>query len=290
MEQSVLWKISPLVAEWLSSKENLLWTSWALNDDSAIVELGCGISGLIALSLAPSIGLYILTDQVYIRKLLEKNLKSNFAPAPTIHQPNKRHSCRSRRPRKPNYLQQHSLSSACAGEEIKSKGLGNIIFAPLDWELDSSSRLKEILTLRKLKSRCDSDHLISTPSKPPVDNDSGFDILLACDCIYNDALISPFVQTCVDICRFRPTFAQPESNADQVESLMISESPLKPTLCIISQQLRSPDVFENWLRESMVEFHVWRVKDEVLGKDLRGGSGYVVHMLLLREGRGYKEA
>jgi hypothetical protein len=274
----------------------LLWASSALNNDSTVVELGCGISGLIALSLAPSIRHYVLTDQVYIRKLLEENLESNSVPPLTIHHANKRRSSHSRRPRRLNPPHQHSISlplctrpKCNTSDTTETKGLRNVTFAPLDWELDSPSILKEISTLPKQESPDGSHRPTCTPNQPSVNNESGFDILLACDCIYNDALIGPFVQTCADICRFRPASAHisAKPNVDRAQSSPISEPLLRPTICIIAQQLRSADVFESWLQQSMEEFRVWRVKDEILGKDLRGGSGYVVHMLVLKEWSGY---
>lgn len=53
-------------------------------------------------------------------------------------------------------------------------------------------------------------------------------------------------------------------------------------MCVVAQQQRMPDVFETWLREAMRVFRVWRVADEVLGGKLGVGSGYLVHVLVLR--------
>jgi hypothetical protein len=94
--------------------------------------------------------------------------------------------------------------------------------------------------------------------------DGSFDAVIACDCIYNDALIDPLVQTCVDVCLLRETISQ-------------------PTLCIVAQQLRSAEVFEAWLEAFHKRFQVWRVPDSVISKDLRTDSGYVVHVGILRD-------
>jgi len=91
----------------------------------------------------------------------------------------------------------------------------------------------------------------------------GVDLVIACDCIYNYALIKPFVQTCVDICQSR-----------QGE---------RPTVCVIAQQLRQPDVFEEWLEEFNKHFMTWRLSDDVLTLPLRENSGFMVHIGILRD-------
>lgn len=103
----------------------------------------------------------------------------------------------------------------------------------LDWETDSVSHL------------------------PPAD------LIISCDCVYNEALIEPLNSTCAAICKLR-------------------DSQEKPTLCLIAQQLRSPDVFETWLKSFHDKFWVWQVPDGMLGEGLREGSGFVVHVGIVR--------
>lgn len=98
----------------------------------------------------------------------------------------------------------------------------------------------------------------------------GVDLLMACDCIFNYALIQPLVQTFVDICRIRK---QDETSPG---------APAKPTLCLIAQQLRQPEVFEQWLEAFHEHFRTWRLPDEMLTADLREGSGFVIHIGVLR--------
>ena len=88
---------------------------------------------------------------------------------------------------------------------------------------------------------------------------SPVDVVIACDCIYNEALIEPLNSTCAAICQL---------NTDK-------ES---PTLCVIAQQLRSPDVFEAWIKSFHRKFRAWQVPDRLLDEDLREGSGFVVHI------------
>jgi hypothetical protein len=90
----------------------------------------------------------------------------------------------------------------------------------------------------------------------------GVDVVIGCDCIYNYALIKPFVQTCLDVCQSR-----------------VGE---RPTVCVIAQQLRQPDVFEEWLEEFNKYFTTWRLSDDVLTVPLRENSGFVVHVGMLR--------
>lgn len=88
------------------------------------------------------------------------------------------------------------------------------------------------------------------------------DLVIACDCIYNEALIEPLNTTCASICTLKN-----DGN---------------PTLCIVAQQLRSPDVFEAWIKSFHRLFHTWQVPDRYLTKDLRENSGFVVHIGIVR--------
>lgn len=136
----------------------------------------------------------------------------------------------------------------------------NITFTTLDWETDDPAALKDS---------------IATHDGNTGHEDKGFDVLISCDCIYNEALIAPFVRTCADVCRLRAVYAPGRELGEREE---------KPTVCVIAQQQRSPEVFEAWLRETMRVFRVWRVSDEALGKKLASGSGYLVHVLVLKDG------
>ncbi|KAK6000524.1 hypothetical protein QM012_003770 [Aureobasidium pullulans] len=116
----------------------------------------------------------------------------------------------------------------------------NIQVESLDWETD------------------DVDSFLKSNNAP-----EGVDMVIACDCIYNYALIKPFVQTCVDICR--------------------SRTGERPTVCVIAQQLRQPDVFEEWLEEFNKYFSTWRLADDMLTEALRENSGFMVHIGILRQ-------
>ncbi|KAI5309019.1 hypothetical protein KEM55_004289, partial [Ascosphaera atra] len=227
-----------------------------------VAELGCGISGLIPLVLAPLVRSYIATDQEYVHKLLKENLEANYPS-------NLRGKPAGARVKK---AKSKTKTNSAAGQNFLHERTGNITFTPLDWETDSPSHLKLVLKASDEAGDNDEDG-----KEDAVDH--GFDLLVACDTIYNEALIPSFVQTCADICRLRPAYGSSSPSSGSSPDL---ESSRMPTLCIVAQHLRSSDVFERWCRESLREFHVWRVSDEETDGMLGLGSGYSVHVLLLR--------
>ncbi|KAI1337419.1 hypothetical protein F5Y15DRAFT_390206 [Xylariaceae sp. FL0016] len=218
---AVLWKITPMVAEWLASPRNVLCTSGIISSSASILELGCGISGLVGLAVSPLVSRYVLTDQSYVGRLVERNLQENTFLA------------------KPRPAQKRKTQSAATAQKP------NVDFKPLDWELDQV-----------------------TPSLTGSESCRSFDVVIACDCIYNETLIRPLVQTCVDTCKLRTQ----DSGASSV-----------PALCLVAQQLRDPEIFEGWIKEFHQCFHTWRVPDEVLSEELRASPGFVVHLGVLRE-------
>ena len=74
---AALWKISPLLAEWLQDTGNTIWKSGLLHQNSVLVELGCGITGLIGLVMAKRVAKYVLTDQRSVLKALQENVDAN---------------------------------------------------------------------------------------------------------------------------------------------------------------------------------------------------------------------
>ncbi|KAF7901211.1 hypothetical protein EAF00_003432 [Botryotinia globosa] len=238
---AVIWKITPLFAKWISSSTNPLIQHQIITPDSVVLELGCGISGLIALTLSPLLQTYILTDQPYVLKFLSQNLSSNSSSSSSTTN-SKSKSRKSKT----------SSSTSTSTSTTQQTSTNKIIPLTLDWETD-----------------------VVSPSLTCSETTNSFDIIIACDCIYNDALIPPFVQTCVDLCRLRSTSSSAKDQ-DPTE-------PSTPTFCVIAQQLRSPDVFESWLKEFNKFFRVWRVQEggiqeSGLGED----SGFVVHIGILR--------
>lgn len=236
MNFAVVWRISPLFAAWVSSRQNILFENDILNSSSTVLELGCGVSGIVALALGPCIGKYIATDQDYALKLLRQNVACNSTPS---SKPDRRKLRREQNgPKKP-------------AKAIHNADPEKIQVMALDWELDSLRTLPGLLEA----GECNTSGSVK----------GGVDAVVACDCIYNEALIELFVKTCAEICRLRQD--EPES---------------KPTVCIVAQQLRSPEVFESWLVAFHNSFRVWRMPDNLLIESLKQDSGFVIHIGIVR--------
>lgn len=228
----MVWKVTPLFAEWIATPQNIFFQTGVLGSAATALELGCGVSGIVSLALAPRIGRYVATDQDYALKLLRRNIMENASPTPSGKGKG------SKSGRNKETATKHPASSST-----------NIEVVPLDWETDSVSSLPALTKPKQVKGA--------------ENNAANLDILVACDCIYNDALIDPFVNTCAEICGLSST--------------------LDPTVCIIAQQLRAAEVFESWLKAFHRFFRIWRVPDELLIEGLRGNSGFVVHIGILRQ-------
>ncbi|KAF2774134.1 hypothetical protein EJ03DRAFT_284209 [Teratosphaeria nubilosa] len=139
-----------------------------------------------------------------------------------------------------------NLVTHAAAQITKSKKADNIRILALDWE---TSDVSLTLTSNGLAS--------------------GADIIVACDCIYNYALIEPFTQTCAEICRMRTAHHGEDGH-------------LRPTVCVLAQHLRQPEVFDEWLDRFMRGFRVWRVPGDVLSTEVGEESEFVVHLAVLR--------
>jgi len=113
----------------------------------------------------------------------------------------------------------------------------NIKFRTLDWEQDEVT--KDL-----------------TPA-------GSFDMVLAVDCVYNESLVKPLVQTLRDACRLK---------GDEGGEC----------IAVVAQQLRSDDVFQSWLKEFHKEFQTWRLEDLAVLDGLRPDDGFVVHIGILR--------
>ena len=214
---AVLWKITPPFAEWLIHSSVMS----TLDAESTVLELGCGISGLLALSLGPKIGHYIATDQEYVFKLLRANLGEN-APSSQA------------KPQSKSNRKQNTASPMTKPDSIT--------LMALDWE---TSIVADLARSKAAKN--------------------GIDLVVACDCIYNEVLLQSFVNACAELCRMPP------------------KSTDKPTICIIAQQLRSDIVFGEWLSSFHKLFRVWRIPDELLTKELKEGTGFCIHLGILRD-------
>jgi len=219
-----------LVAEWLASPAdpNFLFTHGLLDANSMVIELGCGIAGVIAVTLARKVGKYIATDMSYVLRGLRRNLDANGVDWLDVAKPAQEDP-------------KVGKSSRKKGRGGTGKVGGRVQVLELDWAESSVESLPTLLgSMDDL--RC----------------------ILACDCVYNEALVKPFVETCAALCR-------------------LTEHAQYPAVCVIAQQLRSDHVFEAWLQAFHKHFRVWRIADELLITGLKGGQGYVIHVGILRE-------
>ncbi|KAK0621557.1 hypothetical protein B0T17DRAFT_600394 [Bombardia bombarda] len=251
---AVVWKITPLFAEWISSRTTSpLFAHGILSQSSLAIELGCGTSSIVGLLLAPRIAHYVLTDQAYVAKLVEQNIAENHhgtAAAPAVKGGKSRVATQKGGS---NSSKHHRARHPSPRGPAKTGGDGDggqIRFTALDWETDEV-----------------------TPALTGSKAARSFDAVIACDCIYNESLVEPFVATCVDVCRLR------EQEAANSSSPRITA---EPCVCVVAQQLRNSDVFEAWLTCFAESFRVWRVPDELLSKGLQSDSGFVVHVGVLK--------
>lgn len=215
----VLWKVTPLFAEWMCEKHNILFTHGVLTSSSVVLELGGGSAAVLALTLGMRVGTYYHSDQEYVMKLAQKNIDENL-PEVTKSPPKRR------------------------GKATKTAGHAPSIAAiSLDWETDDIRY------------------------HPALQASTPFSAVIACDTIYNEALVKPFVDMCIDACSLY------RSN---------TELDIAPTVTIVVQELRSPDVFESWLETFQKAFHTYRIPDDHLIPSLRSIAGYSVHVGVLR--------
>ena len=112
-----------MLAEWIASP-NFLNSIGYLTPDSVALELGAGVSGIVALTLGAKIKKYIATDQDYVIRLLKHNIAENLPTASSItgKGANGRHKKAASRQTSPN-----------------------IQTLQLDWELDSAASLPCLL-------------------------------------------------------------------------------------------------------------------------------------------------
>ncbi|KAF3921268.1 hypothetical protein ABW21_db0206515 [Orbilia brochopaga] len=232
---AVLWKVTPLLASWLTHPANTFIKS-ILNNSSTVVELGAGVSGILALALAPLAASYIVTDQEYCLKLLRKNILENS-------QDNASDT--------PAGSKGRGSSGGKKGKRSNETQKSNITVLPLDWQLTQVASIPEL-------------------------RDKKINLIIAADCIYNESLMRPLVDTFVDL-----------SNLNKNSDDQQDETP-PTTFVMVAQELRSPDVLETFMAAFCEKFRVWRLPDRVYdscgedGRALMSGGGYVVHLGILK--------
>lgn len=211
---AALWKISPCIADWLADRNNILWKYGLMHKGITIVELGCGITGLIGLVLSKLVSTYVLTDQRSVLKRLQENVGANT----------------------PAMSQAKGKSTKRCGTNFVSNRVLHAI--ELNWETDEPAVLDDVL-------------------QP----DRAVDMVIVCDCVFNDFLLRPLVTTLGGLC---------SRHAD------------RGTFVLIAQQLRSDEVFTAFLEMLITKFDVWRITDSHLPDTLRSTTGFAIHLAKLR--------
>ncbi|KAL1900478.1 Ribosomal protein lysine methyltransferase [Sporothrix stenoceras] len=257
---AVLWKITPVVAEWLARPENMLFgdaDGGLLGRESAVLELGCGIAGVIGLALTGK-GTKAAGHSSAPRKKAGRSKRpgrDTLSPSPSSTSSNSWASFSTANTVGRYILTDqpyvHKFLQRNLEENGAHEGSSPLLFEPLDWETD------EVTPAGRLGGV------------------SSFDAVLACDCIYNEALVAPLVQTCVDVCKLRE--AENESGRDNNNR---NQKP--PTVVVVAQQLRDPDVLTTWLTAFAASFRVWRVPESLLTPALLPTAGFAVHIGILK--------
>lgn len=227
---AVAWQSAYRCAEWLAESSKL--ASLLFKPNSIVMELGCGINPLIALTVGDRVPIqYFATDQEYTLKLFSKNLHANT-------------------PKSGVRLGADTTTITREKETRQSRGTSTVDVCALDWERDDPVRGQPWSRIQPSNAN-------------NIDDPSGIDVLLACDCIYNESLVKAFVDTCIDICTMRRGRT--------------------PTRCLVIQQLRSSDVVLDWMLLMLRSFELFRIRDEYLPCRLTPSHGFVVYLATLIE-------
>ncbi|CAN9113370.1 unnamed protein product [Alternaria alternata] len=152
---AMVWKVTPLFATWISSPTNFLFTNQLITPSSTILELGAGVSGIVALCLGSRVASYTATDQDYVLKLLRQNIAENLGTVIPVKKNSGRGS------------KKHQGHSKSGGGGGGGGGIDRITTLELDWETDATFHLNPV------------------------------DMIVACDCVYNEALVEPLNATYV---------------------------------------------------------------------------------------------
>ncbi|KAI5776362.1 hypothetical protein EDC01DRAFT_482643 [Geopyxis carbonaria] len=228
---AVVWSITPRFARWLLSPTCTLFTSSLLTPTSSILELGAGVSSVLALAAAArGVRRYVLTDQAYVLKLARANVDANAGALA------------------PKQRRKGRGGGGAGGGAGGGVGVDVIETVELDWEATDVA------------------------THPALSGRGALTAVFACDCIYNEALVQPFVECCADACRLNSSDG---GNGDGGDAGL--------TFVVVAQELRSADVFECFLEEFTRVFRTWRVPAHMLSEELRPDMGFAVHFGVLRE-------
>lgn len=228
---AVIWQSSFRLARWLVSPESSAVTDMLFQPRPVVLELGCGINPLLAMTMKNKVARYIATDQTYTLRLFEDNLDANGTSI-AAH----------------TLLTKRSTKNGTKSRRCQQ----NIEVYPLDWELDDPVRERPWCGPRGSVAG-------------DVPHHGGVDVIVACDCVHNESMLEPFIETCKAICMLRT-----------------SDDRQSSTKCLIIQQVRSYKVLETWLCMMMRDFKLFRLHRRLQHSPLSLESGFVVLIAMLK--------
>ena len=152
-------------------------------------------------------------------------------------------------------VNRRALDASCSKNKNQTRRSSELLVKHLNWELHDLDRLAHCLGQNGMPD----EHI----------RRRGIDMVLACDCVYNEYLMEPLIKACVSACMARKETFQEDSTE-------------QPTICLVAQQLRSPDIFELWLKSMLRHFRMFKIRPEEAGSEFAAGSGFVVHLAILK--------
>ena len=228
---AAVWRASVSMAEWLLSSQNPFACIEPMTShlaERAVIELGCGVSPLLALSMRDKVKRFIATDQPYVLGSFDQNLKHNFRFSAKRSNDNGRKTAKS-----------------------VETSRNNIETMSLDWEHHDIAKQLEVAVR-------------SAPGRSSDSSREQLAMVVACDCVYNEDLIEPFVQACKTICGVQRRAGEGDA------------------ICLIGQQIRSPDVLELWMASMVQHFRLFRINSTYMAQGFLPASGFIAHIAVLK--------
>ncbi|KAK9464725.1 hypothetical protein V1512DRAFT_267544 [Lipomyces arxii] len=238
---AVLWQVSPLFAEWVLAPKSVFYNLF-VGGNVNVIELGAGTSGVLASAFSlfmflSQSGLYVATDQEHLLPLLRKNVKRNLG---SVRQTIEQITHASDPPLYNSLTMQEDLRT------LPTKSLHRKQRQTPARQQQPQCPQIEVLELDWERARSSTAYIRSV-LYPNTDETDEFDIVIACDTVYNDFLVPPFVETLNTVASNR-------------------------THILIAMQMRSHEVQEEFLTEALSnDLNVWYVLPEHLSDSMKEG-------------------
>lgn len=164
---AVVWRLSIPLAEWLQRciSGEIRGGDRVLTNDARVLELGCGIAGLLAMAVGPRVKRWIATDVESVMRGLRGNLKENLANEWEEVDGGS------------SFVQKAKKAAKKKSSTTSTAEFGRIDTVRLHWEED------DVATMPIFKD----------------DEALPLDMIVSCDCVYNSVLIPHLLSTLVDV-------------------------------------------------------------------------------------------